>query len=76
MKKTTELVKFGVNTTFDTVFFLICIVFFVFAGAGVIKLVLMFLGEEGLTPEMTKWLIIIGSIIGGILGFVRNPPIK
>lgn len=76
MKKTAEIVKFGVDTTFDTVFFLICIAFFIVGGAGLIKLGLMFFGEESLTPDMTKWLIIIGGIIGGILGFVRNPPTK
>lgn len=76
MKKTSKLVKFGVDTTFDTVFFLICIALFILGGAGLIKLGLMFFGEESVTPEMTKWMIIISCIIGGILGFMRSPPTK
>ncbi|QIM63142.1 hypothetical protein A1D29_07535 [Pasteurellaceae bacterium Orientalotternb1] len=67
MKKTTELVKFGVDTTFDTVFFLISCLFVITAIICVVKLFSALFGiDSGSIFKVAIWIVFPASILLGI----------
>lgn len=73
MKETSEIVKYGLNSTFDSVFFLIFIVILIFAGVVLLNIGLWLFNVDSITPEMTKWSIILGGVVGFILALFRSP---
>ncbi|MGX2949705.1 hypothetical protein ACWIUA_02185 [Ursidibacter sp. B-7004-1] len=67
MKKTAEIVKFGVDTTFDSVFFLIGCAFVIAAIIGVVKLISVLFGiESGSIFKIAMWIVFPASILLGI----------
>lgn len=70
--KTSDLFKYGVNSTVDSVFFLIWLCILIFAGVVLLNVGLWIFNVENITPEMTKWSIVVGGVFGVILALFRK----
>lgn len=72
MKKTAEIVKFGIDSTFDTVVFLIFVIFLLIMLAVFVHFGAMLLGMNESHPSVFKWLCIIGFVSGAVIAIVKS----